>query len=502
VEGTASAHEVSEYEFVVTAHAAHYSALAEREGPRLNGGGTSDGGRAQMQALAIWRIELENINAALDTAINRSASGWLLPYAYYFSHLLEISGDYYLQRERYAGILKVSDTLGHSALQVQARIGLGTALWRLGKHVEASSRLEQARAMAQTAADLQSEGHTLSILGYLLVEQGDFSGADSMLCLALALSREAGSRFGEARALNGLGTLHDHQGDFPGAIEYYSQALEIQRSIGNRQGEAYMLNNQGTVHVMQGDYVRATELYELALSLFRESNNRYGQIRALGNLGNVHYYQGNLEPASELCSQALEICQQTGDRQGEANNLMDLGNIWVMQGESLRAAALFEQAREILSVIGNRRLLAFALNGLASIQLERRDYNGAAALFGQAGRICNEIGDRNGVATISAGAAALLGTRGYLYHAFIAQSQARKLATAASYIFEPIPERQLEQARTCLDAAAASGEISAEQLAAWQAEGEALSLDELAQFTLDALAVAGAENAASQDQTR
>ena len=65
----------------------------------------------------------------------------------------------------------------------------------------------------------------------------------------------------------------------------------------------------------------------------------------------------------------------------------------------------------------------------------------------------------------------------------------RAVACAArlSYKFDADDLLAIEPALARLDSAVASGEISAEQLTAWKAEGEAMSLDDLAQFALDEL---------------
>jgi hypothetical protein len=50
-----------------------------------------------------------------------------------------------------------------------------------------------------------------------------------------------------------------------------------------------------------------------------------------------------------------------------------------------------------------------------------------------------------------------------------------------------VEEIQLISALAELDAAVAAGEVTGDNLARWKAEGEALTLDELAGFTLAAL---------------
>ena len=71
---------------------------------------------------------------------------------------------------------------------------------------------------------------------------------------ALILYREIGDRHGEGRTLTGLGAITDNLGQYPQALEYYEQALVIRQEIGDRSGEGVTLNNIGLNYKKIGQY--------------------------------------------------------------------------------------------------------------------------------------------------------------------------------------------------------------------------------------------------------
>src|SRR5438046_1659004 len=69
----------SEWERSVGAHAQHFVALLEREGPKLSGAGLPDGGRAELRAMRRLGLEEGNLLAAVDAAVACREPAWLLP---------------------------------------------------------------------------------------------------------------------------------------------------------------------------------------------------------------------------------------------------------------------------------------------------------------------------------------------------------------------------------------------------------------------------------------
>jgi len=555
------------YEQAVSAHAAYFAALVQREGPRLGGGGVPDGGAVQRQALRCWQLELENINEALDSAINQGEVSWLQPIATHLRTYLDNTSAFFLARERYSSLDAAARDLGDPVLQLQACLGLGRAQWRLGKLDEAAITLKKAQELVRQSGDRRGEATASSSMGLVHFLQGDieratelqnkaivicreigdrrgeaialislgnvqrlkgdFASAAELYTLALAIFRAIGDRSGEANALNCMGIVHYTRGDYACAVELYSQALAIRREIGDRHGEANALNNLGFVHNLQSDHNRAMELFSQTLLTYREMGERGGEANALSSLGNAHYSQGDYARAAELYSQSLELRREIGERHGEAIALNSLGNAHRMQGDYARAVELYSQSLAICRELGGRQGEAYAFSNLGQVHYTQGDYARAAELHSQALVIYREIGERrgeasgllslglvhctqmdspraaelysealaifcelkarDGIAVTCALAGGLLTALGRWGAAALALCGATARAADLGYKFEPDELQGINPGLDGIESAVAAGVISADQLTAWRAEGEALSLDELAEFTLDEL---------------
>lgn len=103
-----------------------------------------DSGRAQLQAMRSWKLELENISATLDFAINRSTTEFLLLIARHMRTYFNMAGSSYIPRDRYQRLVRVAHELADLALLRQVQLGLGAAHTRLGNYTAAQDSLSHA----------------------------------------------------------------------------------------------------------------------------------------------------------------------------------------------------------------------------------------------------------------------------------------------------------------------------------------------------------------------
>jgi len=139
----------------------------------------------------------------------------------------------------------------------------------------------------------------------------------------------------------------------------------------------------------------------------------------------------------------LQVFRLIADRYGEAHSLCNLGGIAFLQGR-----------------------LGLAIQQLASSLALRQ-----------------EIADRPGIAFTCIVASAPLASLGRLHEACNVLNGGSAACAALGYQLEPCDEIFVAAARECLDRAASAGTIAAGQLEAWQAEGRAMSIEELGRFT-------------------
>lgn len=525
-----------EWAQAAAAHAAHYAALLAREGPRLEGAGESDNGKAQLAALQHFRIEQSNILGALDTALSQAAPAWLLPLAQYLHRYLEISSAFYSQRERYTALLQAAQELHDPRLELWALLGLARAQLRLSGYGEAQALYERALALARELDDGLGESQCLNNMGVTAYMHGDYAAARTLHEQALALARKLEHSHAEAGCLGNLGNVATLQGEYQTARELYGQALACYRQLGDPSGEEVSLYSLGVVERSQGNYAAALKLYEQALALARDLGDRSGEAHSLSGLGNVLNFLGDYSAAYALLQQVLALMRELGDRNGETNSLYNLGGVEYARGNYDAARALYEEALQLMRELQDTRGQAHALRSLARVQHIQRNYSAARELYRQALALQRDIGERSGeanscrdlanveyceknyisalelylkalkvlreledkpgIAVCCACAGAALAALGRVHDAIRALHGARHCVDVLGYHLEPDDQLVFESGTAWLADGITAQQISAGELAQLKTQAEALSFDELADFVLGALQLPSAADAA------
>jgi hypothetical protein len=156
-----------------------------------------------------------------------------------------------------------------------------------------------------------------------------------------------------------------------------------------------------------------------------------------------------------------------------------LGLVEAQHGEAGAARPLFQQALEIYRSQGRSSGEAVCLGNLAILEFRQGNYGLAGELVSRSLRLECELGQQWGMAESCAVAGAILLKRGMRQAAAVCLQGARQAAAALAYHFEPYERQLIDEA---------SGAFSPQEAEAGQAQGAALSLAELAQFALAALA--------------
>jgi predicted ATPase len=300
-------------ESATTAHAAFFTALAELEGKNLHGSGTPDGGEAQLRALASWRADYQNIDEALDTALNQANIDWLVLIARHLRDFLAICSDFFAMRDRSHRLLRAAQGLASRELELEALLNLGQALHRLGGISDSRRHLTRAMAIARELGDQQGEALSLLSLGFASYFEGDSIASRDFCTQALAIARQMGSRVLEARALNGLSFAESLERSFNSQREFHRQSLAIAREIGNLHIEAIEQNNLGFLESQLKNYGAAQELLGNALAASRKLGDRNLESIAMNNLGSVEFFLGNYLAARENYGRALATKHEMGD---------------------------------------------------------------------------------------------------------------------------------------------------------------------------------------------
>ncbi|MDP9375029.1 MAG: LuxR family transcriptional regulator [Chloroflexota bacterium] len=155
-----------------------------------------------------------------------------------------------------------------------------------------------------------------------------------------------------AQSLSNLGLVSSDQGDYASARVLLEESLTVRRAAGDKRGIALALHNLGYVAQWQGDDHRAVSLLGESLALARELGDKRLLASTLGNLGRVAYHRGEQRSAAALLQQSLALYRELGDTGSIAEWLEGLARVAAAQGQSARAAALFGSAEALCEASG------------------------------------------------------------------------------------------------------------------------------------------------------
>lgn len=287
------------------------------------------------------------------------------------------------------GVAEAEILDGDSETQSQMYLTLGTMFSRLGDLERADTLLSVAHALRR-GGDAGGRAETGAALGGLLVDQGDYPGAEAELREALRLYDEQGEGMSLDAALASvsLGTALEGQGEYQEAIEVLEGALNTIERVGPGSAEhSTALAALSTTRFYNGDLDQADALtlaaIEIDTRLHGESHPTIGH--GLINLGAAEAQRGRYVEAESHFRSAIEIFERYHgpDHLETASALRMLGNNLVSQDRLTEAEEALERALAIQEVAlsTTHPRLANTLNDLAYIRLQSGQYEASVASY-------------------------------------------------------------------------------------------------------------------------
>jgi non-specific serine/threonine protein kinase len=197
------------------------------------------------------------------------------------------------------------------------------------------------------------------------------------------------------RALFALGRLDMRQDDRAAAELRYREALAASRELGDRRGEAVALFAIGHVVRVRGEYEAARRWFEQARELFEALDDRYWLAQTYQELGVAAFYEGDLATARVRYEASLTIYKGLGDEPGVVGVLDDLGEVAFLEGDLDRARTLLRASLEMARRIGDKERIAMALMAVAGIAVAEGQPRRALRLAAAASGLNDATGQRN-----------------------------------------------------------------------------------------------------------
>ncbi|MHC4994148.1 MAG: tetratricopeptide repeat protein, partial [Planctomycetota bacterium] len=266
-------------------------------------------------------------------------------------------------------------------VHVQADLGAGRVLMRIGRYEEARRRIDRLMGFAQDPvesveaetlhADYEARTGRPEDAALRLEALDDHEPDDpsereavSRACLDLARLHMNAGRFDDAidrlyraRQLAGpslgadlLGGLIDHtRGHFDEGRACYRQALVKAEALGAAPLIAQAANGLGNVSRDLGDYDAARDYYKQALENWSHMADAECIAGAHNNLGNVAMSVGDLDAAEDHYRDTLSMMEHIGNPRGVALARVNLGLLALEREDGAVAVDLAEQALARLS---------------------------------------------------------------------------------------------------------------------------------------------------------
>jgi DNA-binding SARP family transcriptional activator len=176
-----------------------------------------------------------------------------------------------------SGIPTAAETDGRR-VRVRALVERSVVALRQDDHAEATTRAEEALALATTIDDSAGAGIARRIRGLIARSRNDLLTARDELRASLALAADDVDPAAAIAAGNALALVEAAAGDPGSAIEHLQAALVAARTIGERHLEAAIENNLADSYHLAGEEEESMAHLRRAVSLFAEIGGRPSQL--------------------------------------------------------------------------------------------------------------------------------------------------------------------------------------------------------------------------------
>jgi len=211
--------------------------------------------------------------------------------------------------------------------------------------------------------------NTLSSIGYVRHQKGDYAGAMEVNQECLRLRREAKGDVDEdvAATLTHIALVLLKMEMHDMALEVLSEAYRIRRriSVSENRDVAFTLYNIALIHHHQGNHEKALAFY---LETARVEKAALGQAHrdlsiTFYNIGQIYYQRGDMELAVDSFHEALDIERECfgNDHPTCARTLNEIGNIQLQLGNIDEVMKCYMEAMRIYraSCMGDDHLVIY-----------------------------------------------------------------------------------------------------------------------------------------------
>lgn len=407
------------YEAAARRHSDYYLGLVAAQEKAFCGG-------QPRQAVAAVQTELGNVRRAWQWAVEQG-------YQPAIESSLEGVGRFY----QTAALLQEGEEMFAQAIN---GVGLAPRLlvWRAfflfkrGQQVEAIRLAQQALAGSGNDEMAQAEAH--SLLGDLLIREGEMEQAKLHQKQAIATFRATSDLERLARALRRMAVACWQHGEQEETLHYFQQAYPIHQAIGDKRGLAQLHNLMAGIHFEWDEMSQALTYIQQAKELYEAIGDRLDAAVVAANLARIYSSLERFEEALASNQQAIEISQELGDQSGLNRDLSNRGYLLAALGDFEQGLDYYFRAMEIAKALDDKAHLADFQAGVAAVYAAQGNEETALAYYDLALPVLLTQGVPYHLASPLLGKADLLYRRGQWAAAEALNEQALALATEAGLV--------------------------------------------------------------------
>jgi predicted ATPase/DNA-binding XRE family transcriptional regulator len=211
---------------------------------------------------------------------------------------------------------------------------------------------KQALDLAISIGDTWRRARVLAALGW---DQRDPEQAREYWEEAIILFRQLGDWRSLVHTLGILSFTLLSNGDVESAKKFQDEALEANQHTNDKWGMEFVLTGKSHIALMQGNYEQARAFLQKNLDFLKEVGNRMGYLWGYARLGYVALREGNVAEAHHILIEVIGSFHKDKNKNGLAFSLEKMASLYVVLDKPEDAARLIGWSDRTRKALGEPR---------------------------------------------------------------------------------------------------------------------------------------------------
>ena len=346
--------------------------------------------------------DFDNVNAALQIALDRKSEAYLLRGVNAFFQYLDTRGFYtqartYLQQAEW--IVRHASDL--PAFEIFRTFSHWTVThYHLSNYDSAEAYCNEALDLARQIDDEKSQSAFLQFLALIAEDRGDLKRAEELYRRAIIAAQAVDDRRRLCGLLLNLGVISDEYGKYEESRGLYEQSLALARELADDLLVSMALMNLGAVALDLGDYTHAEQYSGEGYELSKRIKYNTGMTVSLTRIGQSAVIRGDWEQARRSYEEAWERNAESGIVEDKLHLYSKIAYLEIELQDYAKAQEHLLAGVELAREKGHKERLCVLLTDLGYCALMQSDYSEAQRYLQEAQNLIGEESRRGPVSTL------------------------------------------------------------------------------------------------------